>query len=96
VWDKVVHYINDPATQDDAVRIMAARVGLAPDAYKALLKGTHLIDLAEGRRYFEKAKGFGSLYGSSEIANGFNVKNGAYKESLDIAGFIDASLMSDK
>ena len=30
VWDKVVHYIDDPKTQDDAIKIMAARV--RPDA----------------------------------------------------------------
>src|SRR5262249_50688043 len=40
LWDRVVHEIEDPKTQDDAVKIMAARVGLEPDAYKRLLKGT--------------------------------------------------------
>lgn len=93
VWDRVVHYINDPKTQDDAVKIMSARVGLAPDAYKALLKGTHLIDLADGKKLFVKAEGFGSLYGSSEIANEFNFKNAVYKEKLDVASYIDPSLM---
>lgn len=33
VWDKVVHYINDPKTQADAVKIMAKRVGLKPEEY---------------------------------------------------------------
>ena len=92
VWDRVVHYINDPATQDDAVKIMAARVGLEPEAYKPLLKGTHLIDLAEGRKTFEKADGLASLYGSTAIANDFNVKNRVYKESQDVDSYIDPSL----
>jgi NitT/TauT family transport system substrate-binding protein len=96
VWDRVVHYIDDPKTQDDAVRIMSARVGLTPEAYKPLLKATHLIDLAEGRKLFVKADGFGSLYGSSEIANEFNVKNAVYKEKLDVASFIDPALMLAK
>jgi NitT/TauT family transport system substrate-binding protein len=96
VWDRVVHYIDDPKTQDDAVRIMSARVGLTPEAYKPLLKATHLIDLAEGRKLFVKADGFGSLYGSSEIANEFNFKNAVYKEKLDVASFIDPSLMLAK
>ena len=96
LWDRVVHYINDPKTQDDAVKIMSARVGLSPDAYKVLLKGTHLIDLAEGRAKFVKSEGFGSLYGSSEIANDFNLKNAVYKEKLDVAGLIDPSLMLSK
>lgn len=92
VWDRVVHYIDDPKTQDDAVKIMAARVGLEPDAYKALLKGTRLLDLAAGRKAFKKADGLTSLYGSSKIANDFNVKNAVYKESQDVDGYIDASL----
>jgi NitT/TauT family transport system substrate-binding protein len=96
VWDRVVHYINDPATTDDAVKIMAARVGLAPEEYKALLKGTHLIDLAEGAKIFQRAPGFGSLYGSSEIANQFNVDNGVYSQKQDIASYIDDSLMPGK
>jgi NitT/TauT family transport system substrate-binding protein len=94
VWDRVVHYINDPKTQDDAVAIMAAKVGLTPELYKPLLKGTHLIDLAEGKKFFAKAAGFTSLYGSSEIANDFNVKNAVYQVKLDVPSFIDASLMN--
>ena len=47
VWDRTVKYINDPKTQDDALKIMSKRVGLTPEQYKPLLKGTHLIDLAD-------------------------------------------------
>jgi len=94
VWDRVVHYINDPKTQDDAVKIMAARVGLTPEAYKPLLKGTKLIDVAEGKKVFKKGEGLASLYGSSKIANDFNVKNEVYKESQKIDSYIDASLIN--
>jgi NitT/TauT family transport system substrate-binding protein len=94
VWDRVVKYINDPATQDDAVKILAARVGLEPEAYKPLLKGTKLLDLAEGKKIFEKAEGLGSLYGSTAIANDFNVKNEVYKESQDVDSYIDPSLIN--
>lgn len=94
VWDRVVKYINDPATQDDAVKILAARVGLEPEAYKPLLKGTKLLDLAEGKKVFEKAEGLGSLYGSTAIANDFNVKNEVYKESQDVDSYIDPSLIN--
>jgi NitT/TauT family transport system substrate-binding protein len=94
VWDKIVHYINDPATQDDAVKILSARVGLTPQAYKPLLKGTHLIDIAEGKKIYVKAKGLGSLYGSTDIANDFNVKNAVYKESQATDAYIDPSITS--
>ncbi len=92
VWDKVVHYIDDPKTQDDALKIMAARVDLTPDAYKPLLKGTHLIDVAEAKKVFKKADGLGSLYGSSRNADQFNVANDVYKQAQDIDSYIDPSL----
>jgi len=92
VWGKVVSYINDPKTQPDAVKIMAARVGLKPEAYLPLLKGTKLLSLEEGKKVFVKADGFKSLYGSSKIADGFNVKNGVYKQPQDLARAIDPTL----
>jgi NitT/TauT family transport system substrate-binding protein len=94
VWDRVVHYIDDPKTQDDALKIMAARVDLTPDAYKPLLKGTHLIDVAEAKKTFKKADGLASLYGSSRNADQFNVANDVYKQAQDIDSYIDPSLTS--
>jgi NitT/TauT family transport system substrate-binding protein len=94
VWDKVVHYINDPKTQDDAIKIMAARVELTPEDFKPLIKGTHLIDVAEGKKTFKKAEGLTSLYGSSKIADDFNVANDVYKQAQDINSYIDPSLTS--
>src|SRR5690606_8768112 len=67
VWDRVVGYINDPKTQDDAVKIMAARVGIAPAQYKPLLAGTRLLKLEESKPVMTKGEGFSSLYGSSKI-----------------------------
>lgn len=96
VWDRVVHYINDPKTQPDAVKIMAARVGLSPEAYLPLLKGTKLLDLAEGKKVYVKGSGFGSLYGSTKIADDFNVKNDVYKKAQDVDSYIDASFTNAK
>ncbi|RLM15235.1 ABC transporter substrate-binding protein [Gibbsiella quercinecans] len=92
VWDKVVAYIDNPETQPDAVKIMAARVGLAPAAYLPLLKGTKLLPLSEGRKIFVKAEGFSSLYGSTAIADQFNVANGLYPKPQDIDSYIDPAL----
>jgi len=94
VWDKVVAYIKDPKTQPDAVKIMAARVGIKPEAYLPLLKGTKLLSLEEGKKVFVKAKGFKSLYGSSKISDDFNVKYGVYKKPMDIQKSIDPTLMA--
>ncbi|WP_076592591.1 ABC transporter substrate-binding protein [Herminiimonas arsenitoxidans] len=96
VWDKVVSYIEDPKTQADAVKIMAARVGISPEAYLPLLKGTKLLSLSEGKKIFVKADGFTSLYGSSKIADDFNVKNDVYKKAQDINSYIDGRLIDAK
>jgi NitT/TauT family transport system substrate-binding protein len=96
VWDRVVKYVNDPKTQPDAVKIMAARVGISPAAYLPLLKGTHLLSLADGRKIYVKGDGFGSLYGSSKVADDFNVANGVYKAHQDVDSYIDPSFTNAK
>jgi NitT/TauT family transport system substrate-binding protein len=94
VWDRVVKYINDPATQPDAVSIMAARVGLTPAQYLPLLAGTHLLDVAAGKKVFVKAEGLGSLYGSSSIVDDFNVRNSVYKQAQNIDAYIVPALIA--
>jgi len=96
LWHRVVTYINDPKTTDDAVKIMGAKVGLKPEEYKPLLKGTKLLDLTEGKKAFVKAEGFKSVYGSSEIADAFNVKYGVYKEKQDVSSYNDPSLTNEQ
>ena len=92
LWDRVVKYINDPQTQDDAISIMSARVGLTPAQYKPLLAGTHLLDIAEAKKVFVKADGLGSLYGSSKIVDDFNVRNNVYKTPQGIDAYIYSAL----
>jgi NitT/TauT family transport system substrate-binding protein len=94
VWGRVVDYIADPNTQADAVRIMAARVGLSPEQYQRLLAGTHLIGIAEAKRVFAKGPGLGSLYGSSQNADDFNLHNAVYGQHQRIDSYIDATLMT--
>ncbi|MCB5189410.1 ABC transporter substrate-binding protein [Methylobacillus arboreus] len=94
VWDKVVSYINDPKTQPDAVKIMAARVGIKPEAYLPLLKGTRLLSLEEGKAVMVKGDGFKSLYGSSKIVDDFNIKYGIYKKPQDLGRAIDPTLVN--
>lgn len=92
LWDRVVKYINDPQTQDDAISIMSARVGLTPAQYKPLLAGTHLLNIAEAKKVFAKSDGLDSLYGSSKIVDEFNVKNNVYKQPQVIDGYIYPAL----
>ncbi|MDE1182657.1 ABC transporter substrate-binding protein [Paraburkholderia sp.] len=94
VWYRCVAYINDPKTQPDAVKIMAARVGLTPAQYLPLLKGTHLLDQAAAKKAFVKGDGLASVYGSTVNADKFNVRNAVYKQSQTVGSYIDPSLTS--
>ena len=95
VWYRAVDYLKDPATMDDAVKIMAARVGLDPVEYKSFISGTNILTLEEARKFMVKGDGFASIYGSSKISDDFNVANKVYKEPQDINAYIDPSLMSE-
>lgn len=96
VWDQIVAYLADPKTRDDGIKIMAARAGVDAAAYAAFMKGTHLLSLASGAKVLaRRTDGFDSVYGSAKIADDFNVKNAVYKESQDVASYLDASLMAD-
>ena len=92
VWYKIVDYIYDPATQADAVSIMAARVGLTAEEYKPFLEGTKILTLPEAKSFLEKGEGFTSLYGSSKIADDFNLKYEVYTDAQDIDSYIDPSI----
>ncbi len=93
VWDKVVAYIKDPATQADAVKIMAARSGVKPEDYLPFLKGTYLVSLAEAKTIYAPGDGFKSLYGSTKIVNEFNVANKVYAAPEPIEKYFDPSFV---
>jgi NitT/TauT family transport system substrate-binding protein len=60
------------------------------------MAGTKLLTLAEGAKIIAaKSAGFGSVAGSSKIADEFNVANEVYKEAQNVAFYIDASLMAE-
>lgn len=95
VWYKAVAYLKDPKTREDAVNIMASRVGLEPAEYKSFIDGTNILTLDEAKKFMPKAEGFTSLHGSSKIADDFNVANKVYEASQDIDAYIDLSLMGE-
>ena len=77
---------------DEAVRIMAGRVGLTPAQYQGLLGGTHLLGIGEAKRVYAKGDGLASLYGSSHNADDFNVHNGVYAQPQRIEASIEPAL----
>jgi NitT/TauT family transport system substrate-binding protein len=96
VWYRVVDYINDPATQPDALSIMGARVGMASADYAPFLKGTKLLSRDESNIVFQKADGLGSLYGSSKVSDNFNLAYDVYTDPQNIDVYIDGGLTAAK
>jgi NitT/TauT family transport system substrate-binding protein len=95
VWDRVAKFVNDPKNLDEAAKIMGARVRLSPDEYKALMKGTHIMPLDEGKKHWAKAEGLTSIYGSNKIVDEFNVKNKVYKAATKYEEYLDPSIVEE-
>ena len=94
IWYRSVDYAKDPKTEADALKIMAARDNLTPEALKPLWRGTHVLTLAEAKTVMKKQAGLGSLYGSTTNADGFNVSKAIYKAPQAIDGYIDPTIVS--
>lgn len=94
VWYRVVDYIRDPGTHQDALRIMTARVGISPEEYAGFVSGTRFLTLDEAKGFFKKRDGFASLYGSSRIVDRFNLDNKVYDQAQDVDAYIDGSLIN--
>jgi NitT/TauT family transport system substrate-binding protein len=86
VWDRVAKFIKDEKNLDEAAKIMA---------YKPLMKGTYIMDLAEAKARWQKAETLESVYGSSKIVDDFNVKNKVYKEAMKVEEYLDPSLAEE-
>jgi NitT/TauT family transport system substrate-binding protein len=91
VWYRVVDYLNDPKTKEDAIKIMASRVNLPPEEYKSFVSGTKILTLAEAKKAFTKGKGLDSIYGSGMTVDKFNVDNKVYKKSEPVDDYLDPS-----
>ena len=88
IYYKCVNYLKDPATKDDAIKIMAAKVGADAADYAKNIPGTHFLTLAEAKKALKKGPGLDSIYGSLEIGNQFNLDNKVYKDSQKPESYI--------
>jgi NitT/TauT family transport system substrate-binding protein len=93
VWYRIADYVRDPKTQPDAVQIMAAKVGVKPEDYAAAMPGTYFLSLEEAKKRFSKGPALDSLYGSSQIADDFNVKNKVYAQAQAVDEYIDPTII---
>ncbi|HEY8898976.1 MAG TPA: ABC transporter substrate-binding protein [Chthoniobacterales bacterium] len=94
VWYKVVKYFYDPATREDAIKIMSARVNLKPEEYKAFVNGTKILTLPEAQAALKVGKGLDSVYGSNIVVDEFNVANKVYEKPQPTADYIDPTITS--
>jgi NitT/TauT family transport system substrate-binding protein len=95
VWFRVVDFIKDDKNKAEYLKIMSARVGLKPEAYEPLMKGTQFLDAAGNKKHFAKGKELASVYGSSQIVDDFNMKNAVYKKAQAVDAYLDGSLIAD-
>jgi len=92
VWYRIVDFLKDEDNLDEALEILASRVEISPEEYEPFFQGTYILSLDEALKVWEKADGLGSIYGSSVIADAFNVDQGVYEEKLDTDKYLDPSL----
>ena len=93
VYYRCVEYLKDPKTHDDAIRIMAAKVGADPAEYATNIPGTHFLTVSEAKAALKKGTGLDSIYGSLEVGNKFNLDNKVYTESQKPEDYVAPSIL---
>jgi NitT/TauT family transport system substrate-binding protein len=101
-WEKVaklyykcVDYLLDEKTKNDAVKIMAAKVGADPEEYAKAVPGCHYLTLAEAKTAFKKGTGLDSIYGSMTVGNKFNLDNKVYKVTQKAESYLAPSVVEN-
>jgi NitT/TauT family transport system substrate-binding protein len=93
IYYKCVDFILDPKTQNEAVKILAAKVGANTAEYKKAIPGTHFLTLKEAKTALKKGTGLDSLYGSLAVSNKFALDNKVYKESQKAEAYVAPSII---
>ncbi|MGB8167448.1 MAG: ABC transporter substrate-binding protein, partial [Chthoniobacteraceae bacterium] len=57
IYYKCVDFLQNPATKEEAIKIMAAKVGADVADYTANVPGTHFLTLAEAKKAYKKGPG---------------------------------------
>lgn len=92
-WYMAVDFIKDPATKDEAIKIMASRVDIPAEEYATFVDGTYILSKEEALEKIKATEGLDSLQGSTKISDAFNVQNEVYTDAQDIDSYIDTSLL---
>ena len=94
IFYKCVAYLKDPATADDAVKIMAAKVGADPVEYAKNIPGTHFLTVPEARACLKKSDDLLSIYGSMKVSDDIYLSNGVYKESQKPSDYVVTGIVN--
>jgi len=93
IYYKCVAYLMDPATHDDGVKIMAAKVQQKPEDYAKNLPGTHFNTVAEAKANYKGDGGKAiSLHDSLVLCDKFSLDNAVYKVSQKPEDYISGSI----
>jgi len=93
IFYKCVAYLMDPATRDDAIKIMAAKVQQKPADYAINVPGTHFQTLAEAKANYKGDGGAAiNLHDSMVLCDKFSLENAVYKVSQKPEDYIAPSI----
>jgi NitT/TauT family transport system substrate-binding protein len=87
--------LKDPKTKKDAIKIMAAKVGVDASDYAKNIPGTHFLTLEEAKSAVKKGPGLDSIYGSLTVGDKFNLDNKVYKSSQKPESYVLPNLIND-
>ncbi len=95
IYYKCVDYLKNPATREEAIKIMAAKVGADAADYAKNIPGTHFLTVSEAKAAVKMGTGLDSIYGSLKVGDRFNLDNKVYKvsqkpENYVVPGVINA------
>jgi NitT/TauT family transport system substrate-binding protein len=94
IYYKCVAYLMDPATRDDAIKIMAAKVQADPALYAKNVPGTHFQTLAEAKaNYQNDAGGAIDIHDSMALSDKFSLDNAVYKVSQKPEDYLYSSIV---
>jgi NitT/TauT family transport system substrate-binding protein len=93
VWYQISDFIRDPQTRNQAVSIMAAKAGVKREEYDAAMPGTYFLSLEEAKKCCRKGVSLDSLYGSTSVADDFNVSNKVYRDAQAVDEYIDPAIL---
>jgi NitT/TauT family transport system substrate-binding protein len=94
VWYWISDFIRDPKTRDQALAVMAAKIGASPEQYAAAMSGTYFLSLQEAKARYTKSAGLDSLYGSTSVADHFNVEHKVYKDPQRVDDYVDPGIVA--